>query len=111
FLQRQSGELARAGLLQRGLVHALEQLEQAAQRVVGQLAAPRLTSPDTLVIDEVEGHRRWSAGIPPMGTILAACTMAESSPALTHSCRNSEFRTTRTAGLRPNDTFETPRVV
>src|SRR5664280_1230679 len=64
FLQRQSGELVRASLLQRGLVHALEQLEQAAQRVVGQLAAPRLTSPDTLVVDEVEGHLALLGGDP-----------------------------------------------
>ena len=42
--------------------------------------------------------------------IRAACTMAASSPASTHSCRNTELSTWRAAGLRPNDTFDTPSV-
>ncbi len=46
-----------------------------------------------------------------MGMIRAACTMAESSPALTHSARKTEFSTARAAGLRPNETFDTPSVV
>ena len=33
------------------------------------------------------------------------------SPACTHSCRNTELSTCRAAGLRPNETFEMPRVV
>ena len=37
--------------------------------------------------------------------------MAESSPAATHSCKNTEFSTIRAAGLSPKETFETPRVV
>ena len=43
--------------------------------------------------------------------IRAACTIAESSPARTHSARNTEFSTARAAGLSPNDTFETPSIV
>ena len=46
-----------------------------------------------------------------IGTIRAAGTIAESSPASTHSCRNTEFSTTRAAGFRPKETLETPRVV
>ena len=38
-------------------------------------------------------------------------TIAESRPALTHSCRNTELSTTRAAGLSPNEMFETPSVV
>ncbi len=45
------------------------------------------------------------------GRIFDACTMAESSPASTHSWRNTELSTWRAAGLRPNDTFESPRIV
>ena len=45
------------------------------------------------------------------GRIFEACTMAESSPASTHSCRKTEFSTWRAAGLRPNETFESPRIV
>ena len=56
LLQGQGSELVGTSLLQGCGVHPLEQLEQAAQRVVGQLALPRLTSPDALVVDEVEGH-------------------------------------------------------
>ena len=43
--------------------------------------------------------------------IRAACTIAESRPARTHSARKTEFSTARAAGLRPNDTFDTPSVV
>jgi hypothetical protein len=46
-----------------------------------------------------------------MGRIFAADTIAVSSPAFTHSCRNTEFSTCRAAALRPNDTFEMPSVV
>ena len=45
------------------------------------------------------------------GRILEACTIAESSPACTHSCRNTEFSTWRAAGLRPKDTLDSPRMV
>ena len=37
--------------------------------------------------------------------------MAESRPASTHSWRNTELRTWRAAGLRPNETLESPRMV
>ena len=37
--------------------------------------------------------------------------MAESSPASTHSCRNTELSTWRAAGLRPKDTLDSPRMV
>ena len=43
--------------------------------------------------------------------ILAACTMAESRPASMHSLRNTELSTTRAAGLRPKEMFDSPRVV
>ena len=43
--------------------------------------------------------------------IRAGGTIAESSPAWTHSCRNTEFSTCRAAGFRPKDTLETPSVV
>ena len=46
-----------------------------------------------------------------MGRIFAADTIAVSSPAFTHSCRNTEFSTCRAAALSPNDTFEMPSVV
>ncbi len=45
------------------------------------------------------------------GRIFDACTMAESRPASTHSCRNTELSTCRAAGLRPKDTFDNPRIV
>ena len=35
----------------------------------------------------------------------------ESSPARTHSARNTELSTSRPAGGRPNETFEMPRIV
>ena len=54
---------------------------------------------------------RRSSGTEASGTIFAAFTIAESSPASTASCRNTELSTERAAGLRPNDTLETPRVV
>ena len=41
----------------------------------------------------------------------AACTMAASRPASRHSCRNTLLSTWRAAGLRPNDTFDRPRIV
>ncbi len=37
--------------------------------------------------------------------------MAESSPALTHSSRKTEFSRTRAAGFRPKEMFDRPRVV
>ena len=37
--------------------------------------------------------------------------MAESSPASTHSCRNTELSTWRAAGFRPKETLESPRMV
>ena len=43
--------------------------------------------------------------------IFEAWTMAESSPASTHSCRNTELRTWRAAGFRPNDTLDRPSTV
>ena len=45
-----------------------------------------------------------------MGRIFAADTIAVSSPAFTHSCRNTEFSTCG-AAFTPNDTFEMPSVV
>ena len=54
---------------------------------------------------------RCSSGMRARGMIFAACTMAESSPACTHSWRNTEFNTWRAAGLRPKETLETPSVV
>ncbi len=53
---------------------------------------------------------RCSSGIRAIGRIFDACTIAVSSPACTHSCRNTEFSTCRAAGFSPNDTFEMPRV-
>ena len=43
--------------------------------------------------------RVCSSGILFSGMIRAACTMAASRPASTHSCRNTELRTWRAAGL------------
>ena len=43
--------------------------------------------------------------------IREACTIAESSPACTHSARNTELSTARAAGFRPKETLETPSVV
>ncbi len=40
-----------------------------------------------------------------------ACTIAESSPASWHSCRNTELSTWRAAGFRPNEMFDSPSVV
>ena len=54
---------------------------------------------------------RCSSGIRFIGRIFAACTMAESRPAFTHSWRNTEFSTMRAAGDSPKEMFETPRVV
>ena len=54
---------------------------------------------------------RCSSGMRLSGRILAACTMAESRPTCTHSCRNTLLSTWRAAGLRPNDTLERPSVV
>ena len=45
------------------------------------------------------------------GMIRAACTMAASSPASRHSCRNTELSAWRAAGLRPNETFDRPSTV
>ena len=45
------------------------------------------------------------------GMIFAACTIAESRPACTHSWRNTELSTWRAAGERPKETLETPSVV
>ena len=46
-----------------------------------------------------------------MGEIFDGCTIALSSPALTASAKKTELRTIRAAGLRPNETLLTPRVV
>ncbi len=46
-----------------------------------------------------------------IGRIFAACTIAESSPALTHSSRKTEFSTVRAAGLRPKEMLDSPSVV
>ena len=46
-----------------------------------------------------------------MGRIFEACTMAESNPACTHSCRNTEFNTCRAAGDNPKEMFDSPKVV
>ncbi|MQY11595.1 hypothetical protein SRB5_17140 [Streptomyces sp. RB5] len=46
-----------------------------------------------------------------IGRIFAACTIAESRPAFTHSSRNTEFSTMRAAGFRPKEMFDRPRVV
>ena len=54
---------------------------------------------------------RCSSGIRAIGRILLGCTIAELSPASTHSLRNTELSTTRAAGLSPKLTFETPSVV
>jgi hypothetical protein len=45
-----------------------------------------------------------------IGRIFEAWTIALVSPASLHSFRNTELRTWRAAGLRPNDTLEMPRV-
>ena len=55
--------------------------------------------------------RRCSSGIRAIGTILAACTIAESRPASMHSCRKTELSTTRAAGLSPKEMLDSPRVV
>jgi hypothetical protein len=39
-----------------------------------------------------------------------AVAIAEFMPASTQSCRKTEFKTTRAAGERPNDIFDTPRM-
>ncbi|MCI1749389.1 MAG: hypothetical protein LKI24_15820 [Acidipropionibacterium sp.] len=54
---------------------------------------------------------RCSSGIRSIGRILAACTIAESRPASTASCRKTELSTIRAAGLSPKEMLETPRVV
>ena len=54
---------------------------------------------------------RWRASMRLSGSILLALTIAASRPASTASCRNTEFSTTRAAGLSPNEMFETPRIV
>ena len=46
-----------------------------------------------------------------IGVILDGCTIAESSPASTHSCRNTELSTMREAAFKPNETLLTPSVV
>ena len=51
---------------------------------------------------------RCSSGIRAIGTILAACTIAESSPASMHSFRNTELSTTRAAGLSPKEMLDRP---
>ena len=43
--------------------------------------------------------------------IRAAWTMAASRPASWHSCRNTELRTWRAAGVRPKLTFDSPTMV
>ena len=46
---------------------------------------------------------RCSSPIRAIGTIFEACTIAESSPAFTHSCKNTEFNTIRAEhGLPPD---------
>ena len=52
------------------------------------------------VVDEVEADLPGLLVDRFIGMIRAACTMAESSPACWHSCRNTEFRTWRIAGLQ-----------
>ncbi|COZ17796.1 Uncharacterised protein [Mycobacterium tuberculosis] len=54
---------------------------------------------------------RCSSGIRFIGRIFDACTIAESSPASWHSCRNTELSTWRAAGLRPNEMLDRPSVV
>ena len=51
---------------------------------------------------------RCSSGIRDIGRIFDAWTIAESRPASTHSCRNTEFSTCRAAGFRPKETFGQP---
>ena len=54
---------------------------------------------------------RWSSGMRATGRILEACTIAESSPALTHSLRKTELSTMRAAGFSPKLTLDRPSVV
>ena len=72
------------------------------QRVVALRAA---------VVDQVESDLDMLLPSRAIGMILYACTIAESSPALTHSSRNTEFSTMRAAGLRPKEMFDRPSVV
>ncbi len=46
-----------------------------------------------------------------IGRIFEACTIAASSPAPTHSARNTELSTTRAAGFRPKEILDSPRMV
>ena len=90
-------------LLDRAGLDALEQRHELGERVV--VVAPP-------VVDEVERDlalRRSS--IRCSGMMRAACTIAASSPASRHSCRNTLLSTWRAAGLSPNDTFDRPRMV
>ena len=54
--------------------------------------------------------RTWSS-ILCIGMMRAACTIAASSPASRHSCRNTLLSTWRIAGFSPKLTFERPRIV
>jgi hypothetical protein len=75
----------RPGSRAAGDVDTLEQVEETRQRVVaGSVGA-------ATVVDHVQRDLALLLSILVIGRILAACTMAESSPALTHSLRNTEF--------------------
>ena len=107
--QRQRRQLLGArGAHGRG-VDALEQVEEALQRVVGLLAVRRRAPP---VVDQVERdlarapRRSWSSA----GSWRRARSPSPG-PAFTHSWRNTEFSTMRAAGLTPNETFDRPSVV
>ncbi|SFY48131.1 hypothetical protein STEPF1_01355 [Streptomyces sp. F-1] len=46
-----------------------------------------------------------------IGRIFEACTIAESSPAFTHSSRKTLLSRIRAAGFSPKEMFDSPSVV
>ena len=100
--ERQRGQLLCAGLATPLLLRAVEELEEALERVVA--LAPRSCT---------RSRATWycSSGMRAIGRIFEACTIAESSPALMHSARNTELSTCRAAGFRPKETLDRPSVV
>ena len=104
-LRRSStGQPERSSFVGRRRLTSANTSSSSLQRVVARHVAP--------VVDEVEADLALLVGdAVERHDACPACTMAESSPASTHSWRNTELSTWRAAGLSPNDTFDTPSVV
>ena len=108
--RRSTGQSQRSSLTIDLRRHALEHL--AAASAAGRSRRARLRMAVTTVVDEVLTHLPLLVGsIFDSGMIRAACTMAASRPASAHSWRNTLLSTWRAAGLRPNDTLDTPSTV